>query len=61
VLREEGIPYVVYSGHALDALEHLGGVALTKPSPTTTLIESLRLVLAGSPAPTNLGLANAIN
>jgi CheY-like chemotaxis protein len=49
VLREEGVPYVVYSGHALEALKHLGGVALTKPSPSTTLIERLGQVLAASP------------
>jgi CheY-like chemotaxis protein len=50
-LREEGIPYVVYSGHALEALEHLGGFVVAKPSAPIRLIESIRQVLAASTRP----------
>jgi CheY-like chemotaxis protein len=50
-LKEEGVPYVVYSGNALAALEHLGGFALAKPSPPHRLVESIRLVIAASTRP----------
>jgi CheY-like chemotaxis protein len=48
-LREEGIPYVVYSGHALEALEHLGGFVVAKPCTPIKLIESIRQIIASGP------------